>query len=83
LILRYQCISHYHKAEFVSEKNLVAGEIKLLSTYWVKNLRHLSMMVVLFSYHQAAGITESDGSVSLKKLFTYDIVADPGFASAK
>jgi hypothetical protein len=41
------------------------------------------MMVVLFSYHQAAGITESDGSVSLKKLFTYDIVADPGFASAK
>jgi hypothetical protein len=40
------------------------------------------MMVVLFSYHQAAGITESDGSVSLKKLFTYDI-ADPGFASAK
>lgn len=38
-----------------------------------------------FSFLQeAAGITESDGSVSLKKLFTYDIVAgNPGFASAK
>jgi hypothetical protein len=31
---------------------------------------------MMVAYHpRAAGITESDGSVSLKKLFTYDIVA--------
>jgi hypothetical protein len=29
------------KAEFVSEKNLVAGEIKLLSTYWGKESKAL------------------------------------------
>ncbi|MDD4149544.1 MAG: hypothetical protein PHE33_05900, partial [Bacteroidales bacterium] len=39
--------------------------------------------VVCMATSRAAGITESDGTVSLKKLFTYDIVADPGFASAK
>jgi hypothetical protein len=37
----------------------------------------------LFVSSRAAGITESDGSVALKKLFTFDLVADPGFASAK
>jgi hypothetical protein len=72
------------KAEFVSEKNLVAGEIKLLSTYWGKESKALiDDGCPIFVSSRAAGITESDGSVSLKKLFTYDIVADPGFASAK
>jgi hypothetical protein len=72
------------KAEFVAEKNLVAGEIKLLSTYWGKESKALiDDGCPIFVSSRAAGITESDGSVSLKKLFTYDIVADPGFASAK
>jgi hypothetical protein len=72
------------KAEFVSEKNIVAGEIKLLSTYWGKEAKSLvDDGCPVFVSSRAAGITESDGSVSLKKLFTYDIVADPGFASAK
>ena len=72
------------KAEFVSEKNIVAGEIKLLSTYWGKEAKALvDDGCPVFVSSRAAGITESDGSVSLKKLFTYDIVADPGFASAK
>ena len=72
------------KAEYVTEKNLVAGEIKLLSTYWGKEARSLvDDGLPVFVSSRAAGITESDGSVSLKKLFTYDIVADPGFASAK
>ena len=72
------------KAEYVQEKNIVAGEIKLLSTYWGKEAKALvDDGCPVFVSSRAAGITESDGSVSLKKLFTYDIVADPGFASAR
>ena len=72
------------KAEYVQESNLVQGEIKLLSTYWGREAKALvSDGCPVFVSSRAAGITESDGSVSLKKLFTYDIVADPGFASAK
>jgi hypothetical protein len=72
------------KAEYVVEKNTVEGEIKLLSTYWGKEAKALvNDGCPVFVSSRAAGITESDGSVSLKKLFTYDIVADPGFASAK
>ncbi len=72
------------KAEFVQEKNIVTGEIKLLSTYWGKEAKSLvDDGCPVFVSSRAAGVTESDGSVSLKKLFTYDLVADPGFASAK
>ena len=72
------------KANYMQEKNAVEGEIKLLSTYWGKEAKALvDDGCPVFVSSRAAGITESDGSVSLKKLFTYDIVADPGFASAK
>jgi hypothetical protein len=72
------------KAQYIKEQNLVSGEIKLLSTYWGKEAKALvDDGCPVFVSSRAAGITESDGSVSLKKLFTYDIVADPGFASAK
>ena len=72
------------KADYIKEQNLVAGEIRLLSTYWGKEAKALvDDGCPLFVSSRAAGITESDGTVSLKKLFTYDIVADPGFASAK
>jgi hypothetical protein len=72
------------KAQFVKEQNIVSGEIRLLSTYWGKEAKALvDDGCPVFVSSRAAGITESDGSVSLKKLFTYDIVADPGFASAK
>jgi hypothetical protein len=72
------------KANYVAESNLVSGEIRLLSTYWGKEAKALvDDGCPVFVSSRAAGITESDGTVSLKKLFTYDIVADPGFASAK
>ena len=72
------------KAEYIKEQNIVAGEIQLLSTYWGKEAKALvDDGCPVFVSSRAAGITESDGSVSLKKLFTYDIVADPGLASAK
>jgi hypothetical protein len=72
------------KASYVKEANRVDGEIRLLSTYWGKEARALvDDGCPVFVSSRAAGVTESDGKVSLKKLFTYDIVADPGFASAK
>ncbi len=72
------------KANYVAESNHVAGEIRLLSTYWGREAKALvDDGCPVFVSSRAAGITESDGTVSLKKLFTYDIVADPGFASAK
>jgi hypothetical protein len=77
--------SHIIKSTtYVKESNRVEGKIKLLSTYWGKEARSLvDDGCPIFVSSRAAGITESDGTVSLKKLFTYDIVADPGFASAK
>ena len=72
------------KAEYFKESNRVEGEIKLLNTYWGKEAKALvNDGCPVFVSSRAAGITESDGTVTLKKLFTYDIVADPGFASAK
>ena len=72
------------KADYIKESNLVKGEIKLLTTHWGKEARALvDDECPIFVSSRAAGVTESDGSVTLKKLFTYDIVADPGFASAK
>ena len=72
------------KASFVKESNRVEGQIRLLSTYWGKEAKSLvDDGCPIFVSSRAAGITESDGTVTLKKLFTYDIVADPGFASAR
>ena len=71
-------------ASYVKESNRVDGKIKLLSTYWGKEAKSLvDDGCPIFVSSRAAGITESDGTVTLKKLFTYDIVADPGFASAR
>jgi hypothetical protein len=72
------------KAFYVKEGNRVDGEIKLLNTYWGKEAQSLvNDGCPVFVSSRAAGVTESDGTVTLKKLFTYDIVADPGFASAR
>jgi len=72
------------KASYIKETNRVEGEIKLLNTYWGKEAKSLvDDGCPVFVSSRAAGITESDGTVTLKKLFTYDIVADPGFASAR
>ena len=71
-------------ASFVKESNRVEGEIRLLNTYWGKEAKALvNDGCPIFVSSRAAGVTEADGTVTLKKLFTYDIVADPGFASAK
>ena len=78
-------ISHViTKAEFIKEENLVRGEIKLLGTKYGKEAKAIvDDGFPIFVSSRAAGVTESNGVVNLKKLFTYDAVADPGFGSAK
>lgn len=72
------------EALYNKEKNRIDGKIRLLNTIWGKEAQSLvEDNAPVFVSSRAAGITENDGTVTLKKLFTYDIVADPGFASAK
>ena len=78
-------VSHtIESAYFVKETNIVRGEIRLLNTHWGKEAKALvDDGCPIFVSSRAAGITESDGTVTVKKLFTYDAVADPGFSSAR
>lgn len=80
-----QRASHIIKeATYNKELNRVEGKIQLLPTYWGKEARALvESDCPIFVSSRAAGVTEQDGTVTLKKLFTYDIVADPGFGSAR
>ena len=78
-------VSHtIESAYYVKETNVVKGEIRLLNTHWGKEAKALvDDGCPIFVSSRAAGITESDGTVTVKKLFTYDAVADPGFSSAR
>lgn len=78
-------ISHVLENLNYNEKmNRVDGSIRLLNTHYGKEAKALVMDgCPLFVSSRAAGVTESDGTVTIKKLFTYDAVADPGFASAR
>jgi hypothetical protein len=78
-------VSHtIEKVYFNKNENRVEGEIRLLNTHWGKEAKALvDDGLPLFVSSRAAGVTESDGTVTIKKLFTYDAVADPGFGSAR
>lgn len=78
-------VSHtVESAVYNQEKNRVDGEIRLLNTIWGKEAKSLvEDGCPIFVSSRAAGITESTGNVKVKQLFTYDIVADPGFSSAR
>ena len=78
-------ISHVLKdVRFNESRNLIEGSIQLLSTHYGKEAQSLIQDgCPIFVSSRAAGITESDGTVTIKKLFTYDAVADPGFSSAR
>lgn len=78
-------VSHtVESATYNKEANRVDGSIRLLNTHYGKDAQALVLQgLPLHISSRAAGITESNGLVKLKQLFTYDIVADPGFASAR
>ena len=78
-------VSHVvENAWFDQQNNRINGQIVLLDTHWGKEAKAIvNEGYPVFVSSRAAGITDAAGHVELKKLFTYDCVADPGFASAK
>lgn len=64
--------------------NKVYGKIRLLNTDAGKQAMALvDAGVPLHISSRAAGVVGSDNHVQIKKVFTYDLVADPGFANAE
>jgi hypothetical protein len=62
----------------------VRGKIRLLDTEAGKQAKALvDAGVPLQISSRAAGAVESNGEVKIKQLFTYDLVADPGFENAE
>jgi len=78
-------VSHTIESIHFNEKeNRIDGSIRLLNTHYGKEAQALVRDgLPIFVSSRAAGVTESNGTVTIKKLFTYDAVADPGFASTK
>ncbi len=70
--------------EYDNNSRQVVGKVRLLSTRSGKDARALIDDGVQLSISsRAAGVVESDKSVKIKRIFTYDLVADPGFANAQ
>ena len=62
----------------------VRGKIRLLDTDAGRQAKALvDAGVPLQISSRAAGAVESNGQVKIKQLFTYDLVADPGFENAE
>lgn len=62
----------------------VKGKIRLLDTEAGRQAKALvDAGVPLQISSRAAGTVESNGTVKIKQLFTYDLVADPGFENAE
>lgn len=62
----------------------ILGKIRLLDTDAGRQAKALvDAGVPLHISSRAAGTVESNGKVKIKQLFTYDLVADPGFANAE
>jgi|NOAtaT_5_FD_contig_111_525828_length_3787_multi_5_in_0_out_0_2 hypothetical protein len=70
--------------EYDKNKKCVTGRIRLLNTDAGKNARALvDAGIPLHISSRAAGVVESNGHVKIKKMFTYDLVANPGFSNAE
>ena len=66
------------------ETKEVRGRIKLLDTDAGRQAKALvDAGVPLQISSRAAGAVEANGQVKIKQLFTYDLVADPGFENAE
>ena len=70
--------------EYDKDSKKVIGRIRLLNTDAGKNARALvDAGIPLHISSRAAGVVESNGHVKIKKMFTYDLVANPGFSNAE
>ena len=70
--------------EYDSNKKQVLGRIRLLNTSKGKEAQALiEDGIPLHISSRAAGTVDEAGKVKIKKFFTYDLVADPGFENAE
>jgi hypothetical protein len=78
-------VSHIiEELNYDSETKQVKGKIRLLDTEAGRQAKALvDAGVPLQISSRAAGTVESNGTVKIKQLFTYDLVADPGFENAE
>lgn len=77
-------VSHViEKLDYDKAKRQIIGRVKLLDTPSGKIAKELVESGVPISISsRAAGLVESNKHVKIKKIFTYDLVADPGFENA-
>ena len=78
-------VSHIIEELYYDKDNKqVRGRIRLLDTDAGRQAKALvDAGVPLQISSRAAGAVESNGKVKIKQLFTYDLVADPGFENAE
>jgi len=70
--------------DYDSDKKQVLGRIRLLNTSKGKEAQALiEDGIPLHISSRAAGTVDESGKVKIKKFFTYDLVADPGFENAE
>lgn len=69
---------------FDKDSRQIRGKIRILDTDAGRNAKKLIDGGVQLSISsRAAGIVESNNRVKLRRIFTYDLVANPGFANAQ
>lgn len=77
-------VSHVVESlEYDKSNRQIKGKLRLLDTpsgRIAKNLVEAGVPISVSS--RAAGVVESNKKVKIKKIFTYDLVADPGFENA-
>ena len=78
-------VSHVIESlNYDSAKKQVIGRIRLLNTTKGKEAQSLIKDgIPLHISSRAAGTVDEGGKVKIKKFFTYDLVADPGFENAE
>lgn len=78
-------VSHViEEISYDKANKVVRGKIRLLDTDAGKQAKALvDGGIPIHISSRAAGVVESNGHVKIKKLFTYDLVADPGFENAE
>ena len=80
-----QNVSHViEEITYDKANKVVRGKIRLLNTNAGKQAQALvDGGIPIHISSRAAGVVQENGHVKIKKLFTYDLVADPGFENAE